>query len=164
MRTKTMPSSNLTYQQTYRRPARRTDKVVLATLGFSFMIGELARAAPLPIGHAPLLLVGIAGYVVAAFVGVALRGFGEHRRLYAATRRALARSTPATREYWLTAALLGNVTILGLSAWFIALTVNAGYPVLPSLACAALAFAVFVALPGYWELAKLTASRETPGR
>ncbi|MDQ2858998.1 MAG: hypothetical protein M3R53_10160 [Candidatus Eremiobacteraeota bacterium] len=164
MRVKTMPTSSPTYQQTYRRPARLTDKVVLAALGFSFMIGELALAAPSHIRQAPLLLVGTAGYLVAAFVGVTLRRFGERRRLYAAARRASARWTPATREYWLTAILFANVAVVGLSAWFVALTVNAGFPVVPNLACAALAFAVFVALPGHWELAKLTAPREAPGR
>jgi len=157
-------SSTFEYQQTYRRPARYTDKVVLGTLGFIFMISDLAQAPPSQVLHVPLVLAGVGSYIVATIAGRALRAVAKRQKLYSATRRASTRWTPATREHWLTATAIGNAAAIGLSAWFVALTVNAGFPALQSVASAAAAFTAFVTLPGYWELAKLTEPRETPGR
>lgn len=117
-------SSTFEYQQTYRRPARYTDKVVLGTLGFIFMISDLAQAPPSQILHVPLLLAGIGSYIVATIAGRALRAVAQRQKLYSATRRASTRWTPATREHWLTATAIGNAAAIGLSAWFVALTVK----------------------------------------
>ncbi len=157
-------SSTFEYQQTYRRPARYTDKVVLGTLGFIFMISDLAQAPPSQVLHVPLVLAGVGSYIVATLpMAVAVNQcsrVAEVQRVearlvaeYSFCRCATARSArPAI------------VAAIGLSAWFVALTVNAGFPALQSVASAAAAFTAFVTLPGYWELAKLTEPRETPGR